>query len=169
MSQEANTFTDPRDNKIYNYVRIGNQVWMADNLAFKPESGNFWAYDNDSTQVEKYGYLYDYRTAKNVCPSGWRLPTKSDFEILISKYEDAHSNAFAELITGGISRFNMVYGGWRDRNGQFYARDFGGNLWSATVSDDDVVWFFLVVSNYRMAYLSRNIKELGFSVRCIKQ
>jgi uncharacterized protein (TIGR02145 family) len=38
------------------------------NLAYKPKEGNFWAFNNDSGNVTKYGYLYDWETAKKVAP-----------------------------------------------------------------------------------------------------
>ena len=56
---------------------------MAENLAWKPKSGNYWAYDNNQSNVAEYGYLYDWETANKACPVGWHLPTKEEFEPLL--------------------------------------------------------------------------------------
>ena len=64
---------------------------MAENLAYKPSSGNYWAYGDDNSPklhyawLKKYGYLYDWRTAQNVCPSGWHLPSDKKWTTL-TKY-----------------------------------------------------------------------------------
>ena len=81
--KEENIIVDSRDGKEYKTVKIGEQVWMAENLAYKPSSGNYWAYDNDYTNVVKYGYLYDLEIAKEVCPTGWHLPSDNEWSVLI--------------------------------------------------------------------------------------
>ena len=54
---------------------------MAENLAYKASSG-CWAYNNDQNNVAKYGYLYNWETAKVVCPAGWHLPTNDEWTTL---------------------------------------------------------------------------------------
>jgi len=60
-------FTDERDNKKYKWVRVGNQIWMAQNLAFKAESGCS-PFRWKKRKAEKEGYLYEWETAQRVAP-----------------------------------------------------------------------------------------------------
>jgi len=52
---------------------------MAENLAFEPSTGNHWIYNSN---LATYGYLYDWQTAKNVCPRGWHLPSDAEWSTL---------------------------------------------------------------------------------------
>jgi uncharacterized protein (TIGR02145 family) len=98
------SFTDSRDGMTYKIVRIGSQIWMAENLkAIKYNDGKpipfvkdatVWKnlttpaycwYDNDeATYNNPYGALYNWYIVNtgNLCPVGWHIPTESEWKKL---------------------------------------------------------------------------------------
>jgi len=74
--------TDARDGKKYKTVEIGNQTWMAENLNYVAESSK--CYNDNTAYCDKYGRLYNFGTAMVVCPSGWHLPSNTEWDALIT-------------------------------------------------------------------------------------
>jgi uncharacterized protein (TIGR02145 family) len=80
VCEDGDTFTDPRDGQVYNIVRIGNQVWFAQNLNYATE--NSICLFDDPDNCEKYGKLYRWYEKGEFCPGGWHVPSNEDWEIL---------------------------------------------------------------------------------------
>ncbi len=141
------TFTDSRDGKTYKTIRIGNQTWFTENLAYKANSG-CWAYDDKQSNVAKFGYLYDWETAKTVCPAGWHLPSDEEWKQLemalgMTKKEADETGWRGDGIgtklksTSGwesngngtnASGFNALPAGSRDSDGAFGSAGAGAGL-----------------------------------------
>jgi len=69
-------FCDERGGKTYNWVKIENQIWMAENINYDSPDRKCHNY------CASYGGLYHFSIAENVCPSGWHLPEELEWNKL---------------------------------------------------------------------------------------
>jgi len=137
---ETGNFTDPRDGKVYKTVKIGDQWIMSENLAYKPDTGNFWAYENNDSNIAIYGYLYDWETAMNIAPEGWHLPSRKEWfairktlgaKLRIYPYME---KIYPKLVVGGSSGLNMLLGGMRTCDGEFRYLGDKARFWTSTTT-----------------------------------
>jgi hypothetical protein len=71
-SNASDDLIDSRDGKIYKTVKIGDQIWMAENMNYA--SPNSWTNDSLDKDGAIYGRFYTFEEVNTVCPDGWHLP-----------------------------------------------------------------------------------------------
>jgi len=79
---QFNGDSDNRDGKTYRAVKIGSQIWMAENLNYNANGS--MCHNGESVNCEKYGRLYNWTTARKVCPAGWHLPSDEEWQTLVN-------------------------------------------------------------------------------------
>ena len=178
-AQVTGTYTDPRDERKYNTVSIGTQTWMAENLAFKSDSGCY-VYENNEENLNGIGYLYTWETANKVCPSGWHLSSQNDW-ITLSTFLGGETTAADKLKESGTihwqipvsqstneSGFTATPGGYRNENGDFYLLGYAGWWWCSDEKDTEKAYHVLIYGHTKDVAISYIKKSNGFSVRCVK-
>jgi uncharacterized protein (TIGR02145 family) len=173
------SFKDPRDGKVYKTVKIGNQVWMAENLNYKIDGS--WCYNNDEANGKKYGRLYTWNAAKVVCPKGWHLPTRQEWDELLAavggsslaskklKSANGWNNSLFGSSDNGTDDygFSALPGGIR-LSDRFYHVGSMGYWWTAEEysSSNAYIWFMYTGNDH----LNEDgyDKAYGVSVRCVE-
>jgi len=193
------------DGYTYPIVTIGSQTWMAENLRTTKYSDGtsiplvtntttpttpamFW-YNNDQRfyKANKYGALYNWYAVspttnggKNICPTGWHLPSDDEWTILTT-YLGGESVAGGKLKTTGTTKwmspnagatstsgFLGVPGGGRSYDGNFSSSGYFGYWWTTSENNTDTAWLRYLNYNNDDVYRFDFYKETGFSVRCIR-
>lgn len=182
------TFTDSRDGKMYNTIKIGMQIWLAENLSWKTGNGCF-AYDNNENNAKIYGYLYNWETVAKACPAGWHLPSEKDWASLnaylggdslahnkLKEPGTAHWKDDDSLVTND-SKFTALPGGLYsndlfNKKIKFQYLGHYGYWWSASTEPGENNYlnacFRTLGDYYKNETLDYASKSRGSSVRCIK-
>jgi len=196
------TVYDP-DGNPYSSIDVGSQRWLTENLkTTKYANGDDitnltvfddWAnattgawsyYENEPLYNVPYGKLYNWFAAtdsRNVCPSGWHVPTESEWSTLIS-FLGGNEVAGNELKETGIahwqpnndfatnsSGFTALPGGARSPFfGISYPIPSLGLFWSTTPVDSQNAIGYFLFDAYQSINEQEYVKQTGLSVRCVK-
>jgi uncharacterized protein (TIGR02145 family) len=192
------------DGNVYKTVIIGKQVWMAENLkTTKYHNGDtirtttpvtlditgesmpkyHWAYAGEERNVDTYGRLYTWYAAtddRNVCPTGWHVPSDNDWSMLTS-YLAGESVAGGKLKETGVthwkspntgatnqSGFTALPGGYRYGNGTFFDIGGTGNWWSSTEMSANNAWCYTIYNYHTSVYKHTGRKTTDLAVRCVE-
>jgi uncharacterized protein (TIGR02145 family) len=132
------------DGKKYNYVRIGNQIWMGENLNIELGKGCL-CYENNPINCEKYGRLYyqshsRLKELENAVSfmKGWNIPASSEWKELNDYCGDRY-NVYRKLTSRGKTGFNALLGGTYkypykfdkiEQYGSYYSSGYGSEVFS---------------------------------------
>jgi len=178
--------------KEYKTVKIGEQVWLAENLNFAAEGSKCGdestggLSDENTTACDTYGRLYNWATAVSVCPSGWHLPSKEEWDALISLIESDKSctscaGKYLKSATGwdtgsdpvfykaGVNSygFSALPGGYGETYGSFDDVGVKGRWWSAYEKNGSAYYRRMQNDSDDLSSHSSE-KDRFISVRCIK-
>jgi uncharacterized protein (TIGR02145 family) len=171
---QTNTFTDSRDGQKYRIVKIENQTWMAKNLNYNADNSK--CYRDSITNCEKYGRLYDWKTAMKACPSGWHLPSKAEWEELSdsiggSSVEGMFLKAKSGWNNNGngidLYGFAALPGGYGFSGGDLGIGSYG-SWWTASEVNDNVAYYRYMYGNLESARWDRLGKGRLRSIRCMQ-
>ena len=178
------------DGNTYSYKKIGEQVWMRQNLrvTHAPDSTDIvsFVYNNDTAYAAVYGRLYTWNVAMNgsteegaqgICPCGWHIPSDEEFKILeiylgMSREQADMKNwrgspVGTRLKEGGDSGYDakisgrFVYGSY----GFLHSSEY---VWTSSEYNNDAWRRCLSSGDSRVGRYATFGKGAGFSIRCIR-
>ncbi len=141
-----------------------------------PASSSPWNDTSTTTNKVHYagnetnGVNYSWYTATastqgsnySICPRGWKLPTKSQYETLLSSASIGNNSAGSSKIRS--TPYNFPYAGYV-YGGSLQAVGSQGNYWSSTGGNNNRAYILYFDSSN--VNTNNNYRYVGFSVRCI--
>lgn len=186
-------------------VQIGSQFWTKENLAVESfqdgtpitecSSSEQWqqlAIDNkpawcyykfDASNEEEYGKLYNWyvvSSSRQVAPVGFRVPTTSDWDTLISQLggekaaghklkNDVNWNTMNRISGNGNnqSEFTANPSGYIKENGDFWDFGWSANYWSQTTSSANSSVSVRLYWQNKDAIKIDGMNDMGLAIRLI--
>ena len=144
--------------------------------------GYCWYNNNQATYGNTYGVLYNWYTVNTgkLCPTGWHVPSDSEWTTLTTslggeslaggKMKGIGTTHWNSPNTGATneSGFSGLPGGNRDDDGTFLNVGYFGLWWSSTEYSITYAWDRYLGYDGTSVYRLYDGKDLGFSIRCVR-
>ncbi len=176
------------DGNSYAVMKIGNQLWMVDNLKTTRYNngdtipniidnekwslinyGAYRNYFNNDKFVKKYGRLYNWFAVsdmRGLAPKGWRIPDKDDWNFMENTKMTDDKNAIS--VGSPLKEAALTPAGYCDFRGGFANIFNNGYWWLSTSNDAKTAWYSYLLYYNSSVSLTHCQKNHGFSVRCVK-
>lgn len=168
---------DSRNGKVYKAICIpGSQCWMAENINYEMEGS--YCYDDADSNCTVYGRLYTWESAKKVCPAGWHLPSKGEYDdfVEVTGEKFASGKALKASCDNGWRwsgcgsdsyGFTALPAGIRTAEGSYKNLYEWAFFWSDTEYDSESAYYMDLSDNDDNAYVYHYGKVAALSVRCV--
>ena len=172
--------TMTRGDVQYKTVVINEKCWTKENLRYEPSDGNTMCYGGVDANCITYGRLYDYTAANLACPTGWRLPTKTEYDDL-ADYSGADmydAGAHFKATSGwtgesgdDLLEFTALPGGKCDEEQSCSKMGTSGYWWTSTEKVKNASHYALYLNGDGSSFTAANIMDNDqyISVRCVKK
>jgi uncharacterized protein (TIGR02145 family) len=177
MSESLKTTKFQDGTPLSNTSEVDNATWSA-----ATASNKYWALVNGSSaNTQTYGLFYNQFAVtgstvggsanNNLCPSGWHVPTSTEFGTLVTILGNSSAEARSTIFwrAGGVPStnslgLNILPSGSRGTNGVYGSYDANGDFWGSSSGYAINARF----SNAGFVQSSAANALLGYSVRCLK-
>lgn len=177
------SFTDERDGQVYSYITSGGLDWMNMNLRY---AGAGRPYSDCASMTQIFGNLYTWEEAMTVCPDGWRLPGKGEWQELCGDFKGAAGSLMVDsyfnrdkmweywpaVKISNSSGMNLMPSGYaviQDDKWLYTGRNSYSAVWTSSESADDcAACILLYVSHPDVIVGSSSREYFAASVRCVR-
>ena len=169
------------DGNKYPTIKIGDQIWMAENLNVTHYSNGeeiiSFCYDNDTAYCNRYGRLYTWGSLNTenatdsmpgICPTNWHVPSDEEWDVMLDTIGGFRSGGVV-LLRGNYSDFNLIWGGnYQSDLAIFSFICKKAYFWSSSEFSSSAAWMRMTGANMKNVNRSTAPKEYAFSIRCVK-
>lgn len=150
---------------IYTEIQIGEQIWLKEDLATKKYIGGTLIGSDSYQDKGNSGFYYsDFADFDRICPEGYKIPTKYDFERLIAYFGGESLNE-SQIIEAYVNKWN----GNPNGGGDGIMNQGSGLYWpSSDGSKYGHYYFYFRTINAGISVKSYTFDSF-FHVKCIKK